>query len=143
MGGFKRKIAGITAITLFAGALLAGCDSTTDYVPETANIYRIERTCDFTKTTKTGSARTSVESVTDDCDLTETYRELRDQGKERTKTLVGRGKLLVTYKSPADQSQLTGSIPMTGRDDIFYSAKAHDDIAIRVSKSDPSNIRLQ
>lgn len=149
------------ACLLAAAVSLAGCGES-PWVPVDANIYLIDRSCEFVVTesrdpfaegaSTTGvpigtpqvdARKYDVRATTDDCHATDEFAKIQLNPKGRVKDIKGKATVRVTFKSPIDQSVQTGSFDITGKDDEFYMLKANETIKIRVDKRDHSKIRYK
>jgi hypothetical protein len=138
-----RLVGGAVAM---AGMLVVGgmnsIDRSTNYVKTVGEVYSIDRTCGFNTTHSVGGKVTKVERTKKRCNSTNEFAKIRANPDNPGMRVDGTATMYVTYASPIDQSQLSGTLKFDGSDREFYAINAHDKITILVSKADPSQIKL-
>ena len=128
------------AIGVVLVAALSGCGDLENYVAAEGEVYRIDRTCEFTVTSGYSGHKT-VKSETDACNATGEFDAMRGHADNNSRRIQGNAKFMISYVSPIDKSTQTGELAFDGGDDEFYSIKAHDHIKILVHKTEPGKIR--
>ena len=108
-----------------------------NYAPAKADVYLIDRTCDYVETTTSADGRSSAQGKSGSCLSVDEWETVR---QKRSKVVSGKAVVHVSYTAPQDGSSQTSELKFDGRDDEFYNLKAGDQINILVSKSDPSKI---
>jgi hypothetical protein len=130
MAGGAVLVAGIAAIGLADGA---------SWSPAKASVSYIDRKCTIITTKFDGDYKaTSQSSRTDDCNSIDEWEKVR---KTRSKAVDGTAILHLSYTDPKTGQSESGELKFDGRDDEFYRINAGDEIAIEVSKDDPTRIR--
>ena len=128
----------VAAMVFVAGVgVYTTIDRGMNYQPAKASIVTIDRTCDFTETTRTPDGKTTARAITDACSSTDEFAKIREK---RSKRISGEAVFHVSYTAPQDGSYRTSTLKFTGRDDEFYTLKAGDEIDVLVSKDDPTKI---
>lgn len=131
---------------MLTGMLVVGAINTIDrsanYVSMDAEVYLIDRVCNFTTTTTFGGKTTKQQNVKKSCNSTGEFRSIRADPDNPKFRVDGKATVHVYYTSPVDQSTLRGELKFDGTDREFYALNAHDKIKILVSKSDPNKIKL-
>ena len=130
---------GTVAAFLFVAGVGAysAIDRGANYTAATGEVFLIDRTCNFTETSRE-DGKTVARGVTDSCNSTDEWAKVR---KTRSKVVSGKAVVHVTYVSPKDHTTQTATLNFDGRDDEFYELKAGDRIAILVANSNPTQIR--
>ena len=132
----------LAAIVLVVAVGAAGAiDSTSNYVPTEATVYRIDRSCSFTRTYEGGPGNQVAEGIEQDCSATDEFKKIAAAPK-RAKDVAGDAVVKVTYTAPQDGTSQTGELKFDGHDEQFYSLKAGDRVKILVANKDLTKIRL-
>ena len=108
-----------------------------NYEPAKAEVYLIDRTCDYTETTTMADGTTSARGLSGSCIDVDEWETVREK---RNKVVAGKAVVHVSYTAPQDGSSRTSELRFDGRDDEFYDLKAGDQLDILVSNSDPAKI---
>ena len=128
---------GAVVFTVVACAALAGCVPNAERT--TATITFIDRTCEIVRTAydedykKIGSS-----TFKDSCNSIDEWDKVRTK---RNKIVDGKAIVHLSYVAPQNGQSENGELTFDGRDDEFYRLKAGDQIAILVSKADPTRIQ--
>ena len=131
----------LSAVVLVAGVATFGVvQREANYKPTDATVFRIDRTCGFTRITE-GQATKKSEQVTQDCSATEEFRQIAGQ-VERNKDVDGHAVVKVSYIAPQDHAYHTGEFKLSGYDDRFYKLKAGDKLKVLVANKNLDKIRL-
>ena len=132
------RLAGVLVVAAVAAVSKIGTPADqANYLPVEAEIFRIDRTCGFKITSVATRAQTSE---TSSCNDTDEFDKMRDD-PARSRYVVGSAEIQLSYTAPTDGSHQTGTLKITGRDDEFYSWKAHDKVKILVDKTDLTKIK--
>ncbi len=133
---------GLAAIVLVVAVGAAGAiDSTSNYKPTEATVFRIDRSCSFTRVYEGGPGNQLAEGIEQDCSATDEFKEIASSAK-RKMDVAGDAVVKVSYTAPQDGSAQTGELKFDGHDDQFYALKAGDKVRILVSNKDLTKIRL-
>ena len=133
------SLRGAAAALLFVGAVsvYSVVDRSANYAPAKADVYLIDRTCDYTETTTEADGKTTARGMNGSCSEVEEWETVRDK---RTKVVSGKAVVHLSYTAPQDGSTHTSKLNFTGRDDEFYVLKAGDQVDVLVSTSDPTRV---
>lgn len=132
-------LAAIGFVVLMGGYAMA--DRGMNYTAAKASVFRIDRSCSFTRTYDGGPGNQVAEGIEQDCSATDEFRKIAGQAK-RARDVAGKAVVKVSYTAPQDGSYRTSELKFDGRDDRFYKLKAGDELPILVSNDDPGKIRL-
>ncbi len=127
-------------VLLALAAPLAACGNP-NTVTVKAEIASIERQCSFRTVTEAGGARSVSVGEMKSCDTTDEFEAMRKNPSKRSRDIVGKGTLTVSFTLPGDDELQSAEIRIDGSDDAFY-ARRGDTIQIRVDKTDPGKARL-
>src|ERR671912_500982 len=130
-------LAAIGFVAVMGGVSMA--DRGMNYAAAKASVFRIDRTCNFTRTVTEADGKEVATGIEQDCSATEEFREIAGQ-KKRTIDVAGKAVVKVSYTAPQDGSYRTSELRFDGRDDQFYKLKAGDELPILVSNEDPTKI---
>ena len=132
----------LAAIVLVIAVGAAGAiDSTSNYAPTEATVYRIDRNCSFTRTHDGGPGKQIAEGIEQDCSATDEFKKIAAAPK-RSMDVAGDAVVKVTYTAPQDGSSRTSELKFDGHDDEFYKLHAGDTLKILVANKNPDKIRL-
>lgn len=120
---------------------LSAADRGMNYTTAKASVFRIDRSCNFTRTVTEADGRQVATGIEQDCSATDEFRKIAAQEK-RAMDIAGKAVVKVSYTAPQDGSYRTGEVRFDGRDEQFYKLKAGDELSILVSNDDPGKIRL-
>jgi hypothetical protein len=112
-------------------------DRSANYAPAKADVYLIDRTCDYTETTTGPEGAASARDLNSSCSDVEEWETVRTK---RTKVVSGKAVVHVSYTAPQDGSSHTSELQFDGRDDEFYELKAGDQMDVLVNNSDPAKV---
>lgn len=134
----------LTGMALAVGCMgLAGCSSDSLHVK--GEIVSIDRQCTYIQTMAEGPEKgKKVGETVEDCTFDEEFRRIMaaEASGTRNATIDAKGTLTVAYLPEGSEDRIYTDIKISGQDDIFYTAKAEQPIALRVSKTDPEQVRL-
>jgi hypothetical protein len=116
-------------------------DTSTNYTPAQATVFRIDRSCSFTRTTEGGPGKQLAEGVEQDCSATDEFKKIAVASK-RSKDVAGDAVVKVSYTAPQDGSSRTSELKFDGHDEEFYKLRAGDTLNVLVANKDPDKIRL-
>ncbi|MCY7280899.1 MAG: hypothetical protein LH610_08400 [Sphingomonas bacterium] len=132
----------LAAIVLVIAVGAAGAiDSQSNYQPAEATVYRIDRSCSFTRTHDGGPGNQVAEGIEQDCSATNEFKKIASASK-RPMDVAGDAVVKVNYTAPQDGSSQSGELKFDGHDDQFYALKAGDRLKILVANKDLTKIRL-
>ncbi len=131
---------GAIVLVVTVGAASA-IDTTANYAPAKATVYRIDRTCSFTRTTDGGPGNKVAEGISQDCSATDEFKKIAAAPK-RAMDVAGDAVVKVSYTAPQDGSARTSELKFDGHDDSFYKLRAGDTLNILVANKNPDKIRL-
>ena len=134
------SVRGAAAAMVFvagAGAYTA-YDRGANYQAAKADVYLIDRTCDYTETVTTMDGKSTSKPMSGSCIEVDDWDAVREK---RNKVVAGKAVIHVSYTAPQDGSSHTAELRFDGQDDEFYNLKAGDQVDVLVSNSDPSKIR--
>ena len=132
----------LAAIVLVVAVGAAGAiDSTSNYAPTEATIFRIDRSCSFTRVYQGGPGNRRAEGIEQDCSATDEFKRIAAASK-RSMDVAGDAVVKVSYTAPQDGSSQTGELKFDGHDDEFYKLAAGDKLHILVANKDLTKIRL-
>lgn len=130
------------AIVLVVAVGAAGAiDTTSNYAPAEATVFRIDRSCSFTRVYEGGPGNKRAEGIEQDCSATDEFKKIASASK-RSMDVAGDAVVKVAYTAPQDGSSQTGELKFDGHDDEFYALKAADTVKILVANKDLTKIRL-
>jgi hypothetical protein len=130
------------AIVLVVAVGAAGAiDTASNYKPADATVFRIDRSCAFTRVYEGGPGRHKSEQIEQDCSATDEFKKIAGQTK-RSMDVDGDAVVKLSYSAPKDGSSQVGEIKFNGHDDEFYALKAGDRVRILVANDDPTHIRM-
>ena len=109
--------------------------------PADATVFRIDRTCSFTRVYQGGPEKKPSEQVEQDCSATDEFKAIASSAK-RQKDVDGKAVVKVSYTAPQDHGYHTGELRFDGHDDQFYALMAGDTVKILVANKNPDKIRL-
>lgn len=132
-------VAAIGFVAVIGGVSMA--DRGMNYTAAKASVFRIDRSCNFTRTVTETDGKQVASGIEQDCSATDEFRKIAGQDK-RAIDVAGKAVAKVSYTAPQDGSYRTGELSFDGRDDQFYKLKAGDELPILVSNEDPAKIRL-
>jgi len=131
------------AIVLIVGvAAGSAIDSTSNFTPAEATVFRIDRTCSFTRITEGGPRKKVSVGIEQDCSATDEFKKIAASPK-RSMDVAGSALVKVSYTAPQDGSSQTAELKFDGHDDEFYALKAGHQVKILVANKDLTNIRLR
>ena len=114
----------LAAIVLVVAVGAAGAiDTTSNYAPTEATVFRIDRSCAFTRVIEGGTGKKRPEHIEQDCSATDEFKKDRTAPAERTMDVAGDAVVKVSYTAPQDGSVQTGELKFDGHDDEFYCAQ--------------------
>lgn len=131
-GATKMKL---TVVAIAVGSALLGACGASDLVATSAEVVRIERTCEFQKSRRSSYGETS----NDKCNATGEFARIQAEGKNRRTRVTGTARMDVSYTVPGTSETRIGTLEFDGYDDEFYVDRG-DKIDILVSKTDPAKI---
>lgn len=132
---------GLAAIVLVVAVGAAGAiDSTSNYKATEGTVFRIDRSCSFTRVYEGGLGKQRAEGLEQDCSATDEFKKIASSTK-RTMDVAGDAVVKVEYTAPQDGSAQTGELKFDGHDDEFYALKAGDKVRILVANKDLTKIR--
>ena len=133
------SLRGAAAAMLFVGgvSVYSVIDRSANYAPAKAEVYLIDRTCDYTETTTQADGTTSARGMNGSCSAVEEWETVREK---RTKVVSGKAVVHLSYTAPQDGSSRTSKLSFDGRDDEFYELKAGDQVDVLVSTADPTKV---
>ena len=130
------------AIVLVVAVGAAGAiDTTSNYKPTDATVYRIDRTCSFTRVYEGGTEKKRPEQVKQDCSATDEFKKIAGEAK-RSIDVDGKAVVRVSYAAPQEGSSRTSELKFDGHDEEFYKLRAGDTLKILVANKNPDKIRL-
>jgi hypothetical protein len=132
-------LAAIGFVAVMGGVSMA--DRGMNYTAAKASVFRIDRSCSFTRTVTEPDGRQVATGIEQDCSATDEFRKIAAQEK-RAMDIAGKAVVKVSYSDPKDGSYRTSELKFDGRDEQFYKLKAGDELPILVSNDDPARIRL-
>ena len=132
----------LAAVVLVVAVGAAGAiDSTSNSKPTEATVFRIDRSCAFTRVYEGGLEKKRSERIEQDCSATDEFKKVASESK-RTMDVAGDAVVKVAFTAPQDGSSQTGELKFDGHDDEFYVLRAGDKIKILVANKDLTKIRL-
>ena len=132
----------LSAIVLVAAiGTAAVVERGANYKPADATVFRIDRTCSFTRVYQGGPEKKPSEQVEQDCSATDEFKAIASSAK-RQKDVDGKAVVKVSYTAPQDHGYHTGELRFDGHDDQFYALMAGDTVKILVANKNPDKIRL-
>ncbi len=133
------SLRGAAAAMLFVGgvSIYSVIDRSANYAPAKAQVYLIDRTCDYTETRTEADGTTTARGMNGSCSGVEEWETVREK---RTKVVSGKAVVHLSYTAPQDGITHTSKLNFTGRDDEFYELKAGDQLDVLVSAADPDKV---
>lgn len=133
---------GLAAIVIVVAVGAAGAiDSTSNYKAAEATMFRIDRSCSFTRVYEGEPGEQRAEGIEQDCSATDEFKKIASATK-RHMDVAGDAVVKVSYTAPQDGSSQTAELKFDGHDDEFYSLKAGDKVRILVANKDLTKIRV-
>lgn len=121
------------AVVLVASIAVAGTVDRSVYTAAEATVFRIDRTCSFTRVTDGGPGNQVAEGIEQDCSATDEFKAIASAPKS-SMDVAGEAVVKVSYTAPQDRSSQVGQLEFDGHDDQFYALKAGDKVRILVAK---------